>query len=62
MHFYFFLDICNQPSNQGVCRGMIPRYYYNAISGQCEIFNYGGCRGNANNFADEASCLAACKK
>ncbi len=29
--------------------------------GRCLRFVYGGCRGNANNFASERDCLARCE-
>ena len=34
------------------------RYYHN--NGKCEQFIYGGCRGNANNFASLEACEARC--
>lgn len=36
------------------------RFFYNATSGQCEMFTYGGCGGNDNNFRTVADCRATC--
>lgn len=30
--------------------------------GACEGFNYGGCKGNANNFETKQACENACVK
>ena len=38
-------DICRQSALVGPCFASIPRYYYNYKSGQCQLFNYGGCNG-----------------
>merc|ERR1711917_135591 len=40
-------NICSLPIKMGPCLAIIPRYYYNAKSGKCEEFGYGGCAGNA---------------
>ena len=53
-------DICSLPPDPGPCRGICPRYFYNAGTGQCEPFIYGCCLGNANNFLTLAECEAAC--
>jgi hypothetical protein len=44
----------------GPCKALIPRFYYNAESGKCEPFDYGGCQGNANNFETLQECEKAC--
>jgi hypothetical protein len=39
---------------------MIPRFYFNAATGACEQFVYGGCGGNDNRFETMEACQAAC--
>lgn len=51
---------CTLPKVTGPCFGAFQRYYYNAATETCETFLYGGCAGNANNFATEEDCVAAC--
>ncbi|HRG97134.1 MAG TPA: BPTI/Kunitz-type proteinase inhibitor domain-containing protein, partial [Polyangiaceae bacterium] len=51
---------CGLPKVVGPCEAAIPRFWFNASVGRCEPFVYGGCGGNANNFADIAACAAAC--
>ncbi|XP_076460366.1 PI-actitoxin-Afv2b-like [Babylonia areolata] len=53
-------SICSLPSETGPCRAMIPRYFYDTKSGTCQMFTYGGCLGNANNFEKKENCEAAC--
>ncbi|KAF6131938.1 papilin, proteoglycan like sulfated glycoprotein [Phyllostomus discolor] len=36
------------------------RWYFIASVGRCNRFWYGGCHGNANNFASEAECMRSC--
>jgi hypothetical protein len=52
--------VCRLPKVVGPCEALIPRWWFNAASGKCEMFQYGGCQGNANNFETEAECAAAC--
>ena len=54
-------DICSLPGVVGPCEAIIPRYYYNAVTEQCESFEYGGCNGNLNNFLTLEECEAACR-
>ncbi|UYV83284.1 mig-6 [Cordylochernes scorpioides] len=50
--------ICQLPAIVGRCRGGFPRYYFG--DGRCQLFTYGGCDGNANNFNTIEECEAAC--
>ena len=54
------VDICSLPQRTGPCRALFRRYYYNARSGQCEMFTYGGCQGNSNNFRTASQCEERC--
>lgn len=47
-------------ADPGPCRGSFLRYAYNTVTGRCEAFNYGGCRGNRNNFIKKSQCMAMC--
>lgn len=51
---------CTLPPKTGLCRAMMPRYYYNMETRSCEMFIYGGCSGNANNFEIKKNCEAQC--
>ena len=53
-------NVCDLPAATGPCRAMFPRWFYNTNSRQCETFNYGGCRGNGNNFATKRDCELRC--
>ena len=44
----------------GICEAYNSSYFYNATSGQCERFVYGGCGGNENRFSSGLECLRAC--
>ncbi|KAK7898786.1 hypothetical protein WMY93_019639 [Mugilogobius chulae] len=51
---------CRLPQDQGPCRALLWRYFFNMSSLQCEPFFYGGCHGNQNRFHDLASCSDLC--
>ncbi|XP_066869081.1 spleen trypsin inhibitor I-like [Kogia breviceps] len=51
---------CLEPHYTGPCRARKIRYFYNAKSGHCDIFVYGGCRGKKNNFLTAESCMKTC--
>ncbi|KAF7669545.1 hypothetical protein LDENG_00155480 [Lucifuga dentata] len=54
-------EACKAAPDAGPCFGLVPRYYYNSSSMSCEVFNYGGCLGNQNNFMSEKECLQSCR-
>jgi len=57
-------DICKQPQIVGSCRGAFPRWWFNDATKNCELFAYGGCDGNENNFVSQEECIKlrdACK-
>ena len=51
---------CKLPPKTGMCRAYFRRWFYNATSGACERFVYGGCQANANNFRKKEQCEEAC--
>ncbi|XP_058893878.1 serum basic protease inhibitor-like [Kogia breviceps] len=53
-------DFCLEPPYTGPCRALFRRYFYNAKSGLCETFAYGGCRRKRNNFLDKEDCISTC--
>ena len=50
-----------QPKDEGSCRAMLERFYFDKRDGQCKEFIYGGCKGNENNFKDMEECEKQCK-
>ena len=55
-------NICNLPSETGLCKAYFPRYYFDEAAGECREFIYGGCGGNANNFETLAECQTTCQE
>jgi hypothetical protein len=51
---------CLLPPESGTCEAYFVRYAFDASTGVCDPFVYGGCGGNANNFDTPAECYAAC--
>jgi hypothetical protein len=54
------IDPCMLPQFQGPCNTRIQRYFYNSTSAKCELFYYGGCHANKNNFFSKHQCEKAC--
>ncbi|KAJ1526166.1 hypothetical protein ONE63_009326 [Megalurothrips usitatus] len=53
-------EVCRLPADPGPCRGHLQRWFYHADSQVCHAFEYGGCRGNRNNYATLAECERVC--
>jgi len=56
------VDPCMEEKAVGRCKASFPRYYFDKDTKSCKPFNYGGCMGNGNNFADQSSCEEVCSK
>ncbi|XP_010217760.1 PREDICTED: tissue factor pathway inhibitor-like, partial [Tinamus guttatus] len=53
-------SICALKADEGPCKAIHMRYYFNLQSRECEIFEYGGCYGNENNFLTLEECQETC--
>ncbi|KAM8832838.1 kunitz-type protease inhibitor 1b isoform 2-T2 [Spinachia spinachia] len=53
--------LCLSPPKVGPCRAAFHRWRYNATTGACEHFLFGGCKSNSNNFLSEDECVSACR-
>ncbi|KAB0350526.1 hypothetical protein FD754_015383 [Muntiacus muntjak] len=51
---------CLEHKFTGPCITPKIRYFYNAKTGHCEHFIYGGCDGKKNNFLTEEECIKTC--
>ncbi|XP_036925071.1 collagen alpha-3(VI) chain isoform X2 [Sturnira hondurensis] len=53
-------DICKLRREEGTCRKFVLKWYYDAETGSCARFWYGGCGGNENRFHSQADCERVC--
>ncbi|PKK29466.1 tissue factor pathway inhibitor (lipoprotein-associated coagulation inhibitor), transcript variant X2 [Columba livia] len=53
-------SVCAMKADEGPCKAIHMRYYFNIQSRECEIFEYGGCHGNENNFLTLEECEKTC--
>ncbi|KAI0240888.1 hypothetical protein LSAT2_008317 [Lamellibrachia satsuma] len=44
--------LCKMPKVRGLCRGSIPRWFYNTDTSLCEKFIYGGLQGEREQLRD----------
>ncbi|NWV13400.1 TFPI1 inhibitor, partial [Ptilonorhynchus violaceus] len=54
-------EFCFHDKDPGICRGYFSRYFYNKETKLCEVFKYGGCLGNQNNFKNLEECQSTCQ-
>ncbi|CAF0722269.1 unnamed protein product [Brachionus calyciflorus] len=53
-------NTCSLPAVRGPCKGNIIRYHYDPMKRECVAFNWGGCKGNENNFQTRKHCEDSC--
>ncbi|XP_059058844.1 PI-stichotoxin-She2a-like [Achroia grisella] len=54
-------DRCSLRIQRGLCYASFERFGYDADTGKCESFIYGGCGGNNNNFRTLEECRERCE-
>lgn len=55
-----FNELCALKDERGPCKAIKDRFFFNVDNGRCELFEYGGCGGNANNFETLEECEETC--
>ncbi|XP_016394753.1 tissue factor pathway inhibitor-like isoform X2 [Sinocyclocheilus rhinocerous] len=55
-----FHHSCALKKDEGPCKAIKDRFYFDIDTGRCELFEYGGCQGNANNFETLQVCEEMC--
>uniref|UniRef100_A0A8P4K744 Tissue factor pathway inhibitor n=1 Tax=Dicentrarchus labrax TaxID=13489 RepID=A0A8P4K744_DICLA len=55
-----FNELCALKNEQGPCKAIKDRFFFNVDTGRCELFEFGGCGGNANNFESLEDCEETC--
>lgn len=53
-------SFCAMKADDGPCKAIHIRYFFNIKSRKCEEFEYGGCHGNENNFQTLEECQKKC--
>lgn len=57
---HIFHHSCALKKDEGPCKAIKDRFYFDIDTGRCETFEYGGCQGNANNFETPEECEQMC--
>lgn len=57
---FIFNELCALKDESGPCKAIKDRFFFNVDTGSCELFEYGGCGGNANNFETLEACEETC--
>ncbi|KAM6935063.1 tissue factor pathway inhibitor a [Xenentodon cancila] len=57
---FIFSELCALKDDPGPCKAIKDRFFFSVDTGRCELFEYGGCGGNANNFETLDECEAMC--
>lgn len=51
---------CAMRADDGPCKALMKRFYFNILTFECEEFIYGGCQGNENRFDSVEECKTTC--
>ncbi|KAG7321931.1 hypothetical protein KOW79_014789 [Hemibagrus wyckioides] len=51
---------CLVPADSGPCRAAFFMYYFEPKTQSCELFTYGGCKGNENRYSTPEECMSNC--
>ncbi|XP_061697459.1 tissue factor pathway inhibitor a isoform X2 [Syngnathoides biaculeatus] len=57
---FIFNELCALKEDPGPCKAVRDKYFFNVDTGRCDLFEYGGCGGNANNFETLEACQETC--
>ncbi|XP_061082862.1 tissue factor pathway inhibitor a isoform X2 [Conger conger] len=55
-----FHHSCALKMDEGPCKALKERFYFDTDTRRCQRFEYGGCQGNANNFETVEECEMMC--
>ncbi|XP_036780772.2 tissue factor pathway inhibitor isoform X2 [Manis pentadactyla] len=55
-------SFCALKADDGPCKAMIKRFFFNIHTQKCEEFVYGGCEGNQNRFESLEECKEKCTR
>lgn len=53
-------SFCAFKADDGPCKAMLKRFFFNVHTQHCEEFVYGGCEGNQNRFESLEECQEKC--
>ncbi|KAL4662341.1 hypothetical protein H8957_014746 [Semnopithecus entellus] len=55
-------SFCAFKPDDGPCKAIMKRFFFNIFTRQCEEFIYGGCGGNQNRFESLEECKKVCTR
>nr|XP_036856314.1 tissue factor pathway inhibitor isoform X2 [Manis javanica] len=55
-------SFCALKADDGPCKAMMKRFFFNIHTQKCEEFVYGGCEGNQNRFESLEECKEKCTR
>ncbi|XP_028993129.1 tissue factor pathway inhibitor a [Betta splendens] len=55
-----FSELCALKDESGPCKAIKERFFFDVNTRTCQVFEYGGCGGNSNNFESLEECERTC--